>query len=131
MTQPRHLKTERTPSYAADAMETHVRVLLRSAERGRVETYLYLTDYRSLYVAELDEFTTEKIRSDTPAEVNLLPDYYEGMLADMWFRLLDIRDIVSENTPAKIAEQKQLRNKRYNDNEVSWFADRGDDHWGS
>ena len=47
------------------------------------------------------------------------------MLADMWFRLLDIRDIVSENTPAKIAEQKQLRSKRYNDrNEKSWFADR-------
>jgi len=37
------------------------------------------------------------------------------MLADMWFRLLDIRRIVSENTPAKIAELKQLRNKRYND----------------
>ena len=45
------------------------------------------------------------IRSDTPAEVEHMPEYYEGMLADMWFRLLDIRRIVSDDTPAKIADQ--------------------------
>jgi hypothetical protein len=89
-----------------------------------IETHLYLTDYRSQNVAELDEITADRIRSDTPGEKDLLPEYYEGMLADMWFRLLDIRRIVSDDTPAKIAEQKQLRNKRYNDNEVNWFADR-------
>jgi hypothetical protein len=180
MTQARHLVTVWNPSYADDAMDAHLRVLLRSAERARtgqgvgdganaahaadaeasgsgdapyvwwakvrspnrqqplphaddilaiqdqieagVETHLYLTDYRSLYVAELDEITTDRIRADTPGEKNHLPEYYEGMLADMWFRLLDIRRIVSDDTPAVIAELKQLRNTRYNDRPVSLYG---------
>jgi hypothetical protein len=180
MTQVRHLVTVWNPSYADDAMDAHLRVLLRSAEQARtgqgvgnaanaahasdaegagsgeapcvwwakvrspnrqqplphaddilaiqgqveagIETHLYLTDYRSLYVADLDEITADRIRSDTPAEKNHMPEYYEGMLADMWFRLLDIRRIVSDDTPAVIAELKQLRNRRYNDRQVSLYG---------
>ena len=119
---------------------------------AEVETHLYLTDYRSLYVGQLDEITADRIRSDTPDEVEHMPSYYQGMQADFWFRLLDIRRIVSDDTPAVIEELKKLRNKRYNDrpvslyggmvelplivkreDEVSWFGDRdallGDQLW--
>jgi len=87
-----------------------------------IETHLYLTDYRSLYVAELDEITVDRIRSDTPAEVDHMPDYYKGMDVDIWFRLLDIRRIVSDDMPGVIAELKDLRNKRYNDRPVSLYG---------
>ncbi len=103
MTQARHLVTVWNPSYADDALDAHLRVLLRSAagqggeeepyvwwakvrspnrqqpmpyaddilaiqdqiDEG-VETHLYLTDYRSLCVTEVDEITADRIRSDSP-----------------------------------------------------------------
>ena len=103
MITPRHLLTVWNPSYAEDALDAHLRVLLRWAERSRdpadaaspeedvyvwwakirsprrdgelphaaeiaaiqsqiddgVETHLYLTDYRSLYVGQLGEVTAD------------------------------------------------------------------------
>jgi hypothetical protein len=100
---PHHLLTVWNPSYAEDALDAHLHVLLRWAERSRdpadaaspeedvyvwwakirsprrdgelphaaeiaalqsqidddVETHLYLTDYRSLYVGPLGEVTAD------------------------------------------------------------------------
>ena len=92
--EPHHLVSVWNPAYASDAMEAHLRVLLKFADAskgtvtdddtyvwwGKVrssnrqqpqahqddirkvgeeidnhETHLYLTDYRSLYVGDLDE----------------------------------------------------------------------------
>ncbi|MFC1791045.1 hypothetical protein ACFL0I_01085 [Gemmatimonadota bacterium] len=181
---PHHLLTLWNPSYAADAMDEHLRVLLDWAGRfhrgeakeddvyvwwGRIksanrkgvlphaeeiaamdaqiqsgtETHLYLTDYRSLYVAQLGEITADHLPKEAPGELDHMPDYYRNQFADFWFRLFDIRRLVGNDTPAVIEELKRLRNTRYHDrpvslyggmvdlplvvtreDEVSWFSDR-------
>ncbi len=118
------------PSYAEDALDAHLRVLLRWAERNRdpadaaspeedvyvwwakirsprrdgelphaaeiaaiqsqiddgVETHLYLTDYRSLYVGQLGEVTADAVLEEE-GEAEHAPSYYRGMQADFWFSL--------------------------------------------
>ncbi len=108
MAGPRHLLTVWNPAYAEGALDAHLRVLLRWAERGRdpadaaspdddvyvwwarvrspnrdgelphgagiaaieaqieggVETHLYLTDYRSLYVAWLGEVNADEVLAE-------------------------------------------------------------------
>jgi len=109
---------------------------------GGTETHLYLTDYRSLYVAELAEVTDDDVR-EAEGELAHMPDYYEGYAVDFWFRLFDVRRLVIDDTPAVIEELRPLRNTAYHDRpvslyggvvdlplvvfrdpEVSWFADR-------
>ena len=84
------------------------------------EVQLYLTDYRSLYVAHVaavrpgDSFTPD-------AQV---PDYYaaRGMSCDCWFQLWDIRQLVWDDTTAVATELARLRNTRYNDRPVSIYG---------
>ncbi|HEX9165352.1 MAG TPA: hypothetical protein VF862_05550 [Gemmatimonadales bacterium] len=110
-----------------------------------IETHLYLTDYRSLYVGLLTEITTDPVPQETPAELEHMPGYYQGRAADCWFRLADLRLLVVDDTVAVIEALKPLRNVRYHDRPVSlyggvvdlplivtrsdgqeWFADRGE-----
>jgi hypothetical protein len=90
-------------------------------ERGE-ETHLYLTDYRSLYVAHLDEITADDVLGATPAEIEHMPAYYRERQADFWFRLLDLRLLVADDTVATIEELKKLRNTRYHDRPVSLYG---------
>jgi hypothetical protein len=122
------------PSYAEDALDAHLRVLLRWAERSRdpadaaspeedvyvwwaklrsprrdgalphaaeiaaiqsqidddVETHLYLTDYRSLYVGQLGEVTADAVLEEE-GEAEHAPSYYRGREADFWFTCGDLR----------------------------------------
>src|SRR2546426_3311784 len=135
----RHLVSVWNPSYAADAMDAHLDVLLRWADlydhgktdaedvyvwwgkvrsarrletlphrdeilaidgqcRSGVETHLYLTDYRSLYVAQVGEITAEDVPADTPDERQHMPEYYAELAVDFWFRLFDIRRLVPNDT---------------------------------
>jgi hypothetical protein len=160
---PLHLVTLWNPSYAADAMDEHLRVLLDWAGRwqrgeaeaddvyvwwGRirspnrkdplphgeaiaaldaqiregVETHLYLTDYRSLYVAWLGEITSQHLPGEEPHELDHMPQYYQNQFADFWFQLWDIRRLVADDTPAVIEELKRLRNTRYHDRPVSLYG---------
>lgn len=159
-----HLVTVWNPSYAADAMEQHLGLLLHLAaeyDKGaigeeklyvwwgkvrspnrhgpqanvdeirrigeqldreeRVEVQLYLTDYQSLYVGDVD-----RIQAGEPdvGEAAHVPAYYkvEGLAYDFWFRLRDIRRLVTGDMPAVIAELKTLRNVHYNDRPVSLFG---------
>jgi hypothetical protein len=181
---PRHLLTLWNPSYADDAMDDHLRVLLQWARRHRageaekdevhvwwaklrspnrvgplghapdviaiqeqvlagIETHLYLTDYRSLHVAQLEEITDDDVPAENPGERENMPAYYEDAQADFWFRLRDIRRLVANDTPAVIEQLRKLHNARYHDRpvslyggivdlplivwadeEVGWFADR-------
>jgi len=162
-TVPRHLVTVWNPSYADDAMDDHLRVLLEWTRRYRdgeadddevhvwwaklrssnrvgplehcpevlaiqkqissgVETHLYLTDYRSLYVARLEEITDEDVPGDFPDERLNMPAYYVGKHADFWFRVGDIRRLVASDTPAVIAQLGKLRNTRYHDRPVSLYG---------
>jgi hypothetical protein len=167
MPAPRHLVTVWNPSYAADAMDAHLRVLLRQAadagasvaagehdaddphvwwaklrsqnrqqplphraevlalqeqvERD-VETHLYLTDYRSLYVAHIGEITERDVLAD-PDEQDRWPEYYRaGPPADFWFLLWDIRRLVPDDTLEVVETLKGLRNVHYNDRPVSLYG---------
>ncbi len=87
------------------------------------EHQLYLTDYRSLYVAHLAEVRVEDVRGDDD-EVPHVPAYYAelGHPADCWFRLWDIRRLVLDDTPAVIDQLRQLRNARYHGQRVSLYG---------
>jgi len=97
-----------------------VTALDAQAQAG-TETHLYLTDYRSLYVAEVGEVTDEDVREGA-GEGAHVPEYYEGHHADFWFRLFDIRRLVSDDTPAVIEEAGKLRNVGYHDWPVSLYG---------
>ena len=87
-----------------------------------VETHLYLTDYRSLYVGHLDEVTADDVPGETPSERDHMPAYYHDRPADFWFKLLDLRRLVADDTEATIAELKRLKNTRYHDRPVSLYG---------
>lgn len=88
---------------------------------ARVETQLYLTDYRSLYVADVDAIHF----GDLPdAESAHVPGYYrrEKLGADYWFRVLDIRRLVADDLNGVIRELRALHNVHYNDRPVSLYG---------
>ncbi|MEP7384751.1 MAG: hypothetical protein ABI910_23980, partial [Gemmatimonadota bacterium] len=81
---------------------------------GAPEHHLYLTDYRSLYVAHLAEVCADDVRLDDE-EAEHIPPYYTNsdLAADCWFRLWDIRRLVLDDTPAVIEQLRTLHNARY------------------
>ena len=85
----------------------------------RVPTYLYLTDYNSLYVADLARVTVDDIRAQGEQAI---PDYYRDRECDVWFQLWDIRRLVAQDPRAVIQELSRLRNTRYHDQPVSLFG---------
>jgi hypothetical protein len=162
MTEMRHLLTVWNPSYAADPLDEHLRILLewarrygqgecdiedvyvwwaklRSANRDAPklphhadvlalqqqvdagsETHLYLTDYRSLYVANIEDVLDDNLLEDD--EAGHMPEYYRTQRADFWFRIVDVRRIVADDTLAVIEELKTLRNTRYHNRPVSLYG---------
>ena len=159
----RHFVDVWNPSYASNAMEAHLAVLLHWAAKydagqadeeeiyvwwGKVrspnrqqplkhldvalaigqeldrdedrEGHLYLTDYRSLYVAHVDRITRDDVRSKCPDHV---PPYYtKNLECDFWYRVVDIRRLVADDTLGVIAELKSLRNVNYGDRPVSLYG---------
>lgn len=161
-----HLLTLWNPSYAVDAMEQHLTVLLERARlvrEGRLsandrfvwwgkvrsrhrlqrapnqdaveaiarsieadegdvgEVQLYLTDYRSLYVADLAEIV---IGDDPGDQDGAVPPYYtrNELHCDYWFVLADIRLLVADDLPGVGAELRKLRNVHYHDKPVSLYG---------
>lgn len=165
MTLPtQHLLSVWNPSYASNAMEAHLGVLMarlqawrekkaedddvyvwwgkiRSENRqqgmarageltamgkslegdGEHELQLYLTDYRSLYVAEVEEISSEDVARSDAGHV---PAYYQepDVYCDCWFKLRDIRRLVLDDTIAVIHELRELRNVHYHDRPVSLYG---------
>jgi hypothetical protein len=161
----RHFVDVWNPSYASNAMEAHLAMLLAAVKRyeeGKLQTddqvyvwwgkvrspnrqqplrhlaaaleigaelqadedregHLYLTDYRSLYVAHIGAI---RPGDDAPSDPATVPDYYaRGQLAcDFWYKLLDIRRLVADDTIAVITELKHLRNPEYHDRPVSLYG---------
>ena len=89
------------------------------AERGELQ--LYLTDYRSLYVAEVLEVASGELQNTDRAHV---PAYYRDndLHCDCWFKLGDIRALVVDDTLAVQDELRQLRVVSYNDRPVSLYG---------
>ena len=87
------------------------------------ETHLYLTDYRSLYVADVGEVTEDDPRKED-TEAAFVPSYYKesGREADCWFRLWDIRRLVADDTVTVVEALRKLRNTRYYGNPVSIYG---------
>ena len=84
------------------------------------EVHLYLTDYRSLYVAHVSEISTEDVRDDE----GHVPAFYtqNDFNFDCWFQLWDIRRLVTNDTLGVVEELKKLRSTRYNDRPVSIYG---------
>ncbi|MGH7459439.1 MAG: hypothetical protein ACREMA_00220 [Longimicrobiales bacterium] len=159
----RHLVAVWNPSYAADALDEHVRILLEWAERARagedpdedvyvwwarsrskhrlqnlphlqevlalksqiesdVETHLYMTDYRSLYVAKLGDLNDGNLLTQYPEEAEHLPAYSHDLPADLYFQLWDIRRLVADDTVGAVEELSKLRNVRYDLQPVSLYG---------
>jgi hypothetical protein len=87
------------------------------------ETHLYLTDYRSLYVGHLGQITCDDPRA-SKNEKRYVPKYYDKarLTADCWFRLWDMRRLVSDDTVSVVQVLQTLRNARYHDQPVSIYG---------
>lgn len=86
------------------------------------EMQLYLTDYRSLYVAHVGDITSDDPREDD--DPTHIPSIYldKEIHCDCWFQLWDIRRLVSDDTLAVIDELSKLRNTAYHDMPVSLYG---------
>ncbi len=100
----------------------HEILALHGQIEAGIETHLYLTDYRSLYVANLDDITDEDVMRESPAEREHMPAYYADHRIDFFFALSDIRRIVADDTPAVIDELRKLSNTRFHDRPVSIYG---------
>lgn len=89
------------------------------SERGELQ--LYLTDFRSLYVAEVLAVEPGDKTTEDPSHT---PAYYgrDRLSCDCWFKLGDIRMLVNDDTLAVQDELKQLRVTTYNDRPVSLYG---------
>ncbi len=85
------------------------------------ETHLYLTDYQSLYVADLAEIHFGELLDEEAAHV---PSYYatDHLECDFWFKLWDIRRLVTDDMLGTIEELKRLRSVAYHDQPVSLYG---------
>ena len=94
---------------------------LEGAAGDDAEVHLYLTDFRSLYVADVHMITTTDPRAGDSAHV---PEYYtkHHLTCDCWFLLRDIRALVRDDLEGVTAELAQLRNARYHDRPVSIYG---------
>jgi hypothetical protein len=89
--------------------------------RGDDGLQLYLTDYRSLWVA--DVFGIQE--GDLPAKESAhVPAYYadEKLNCDFWFQIADARRLVADDLLAVIEELKLLRKVHYNERPVSLYG---------
>lgn len=85
------------------------------------ETHLYLTDYQSLYVADLAEIHFGPLPD---GEAQHVPSYYaaDRLECDFWFKLWDVRRLVTDDIVATIEELKKLENVHYHDQAVSLYG---------
>lgn len=101
----------------------HIAEVREAAEAARegAEVQLYLTDYRALYVGEILDVAAGELAA---GEAEHAPAYYKegGLRCDLWFKLGDIRRVVTDDTLQVVEELKQLRNVPYNDRPVSIYG---------
>ena len=113
-----HSRNRRTDLPHMDSIRAIERVL---SGDDPPETHLYLTDYQSLYVAELGEISFGALEG---SEVRHVPSYYaaDRLQCDCWFKLWDVRRLVADDMLATIEELKQLHSVAYFDRPVSLYG---------
>ncbi len=94
----------------------------KQIEQG-TETHLYLTDFQSLYVGWLDRITSDDLLVDK-SEMPFVPGYYrnKNWSVDLWFRLRDIRLVITDDTLGTIDQLKSLKNIAYDNKPVSIYG---------
>lgn len=93
---------------------------LKGDDGPDAEVHLYLTDYRSLYVGHVGEVTADDVREDDRAYVPAI--YDDDVNCDCWFRLMDLRRLVLDDTIGVIAELRKLHNSGYHGKPVSLYG---------
>ena len=105
-----------------DQLAHHDDILALDAQIERGEpTYLYLTNYTSLYVADLARITDADIRAEGEEGI---PAYYEAQTLDveLWFRIWDVRRLVADDTKGVVEELRRLSNTQYHGHPVSLYG---------
>src|SRR5690606_15965370 len=87
-----------------------------------VETQLYLTHRRPRCAGRLDELTPDDVLRAWPGEAGHMPSYDRQNRVDVWFRPVDIRRTVADDTLAVIEELRRLSNARHHDRPVSLYG---------
>ena len=110
-------------SHRSEPMKHKADVLALAAQAAKAETHLYITEYRSLYVAHIADVVEADVRQDA-AEKAHVPAYYYDLSekCDCWFRLWDIRLLVSDDAPAVADELRKLLNAQHHDHPVSLYG---------
>jgi hypothetical protein len=105
-------------SHEADILAIGQAIEADEDDAGEVQ--LYLTDYRSLYVADVAEIAATLDADQRSAA----PAYYFNtkLDCDFWFLLGDIRLLVADDLPGVIAELRALHNVHYHDKPVSLYG---------
>ena len=112
----------RSPNRPESLPHTEEVLALDEQIRDGTETHLYLSDYRSLYVGHMVEITSEDIPSTRPQEKGHIPDYVLEHDVDFWFRLEDLRQVVSGDLKGTVIEIHKLQNVRDNDRPISIYG---------
>lgn len=104
-----------------DGNYEQIRSIMEQLQSSDREVQLYITDYRSLYVANVEDITEDDVREDDGEHV---PPYYlkDSIQCDFWFLLTDIRRLVYDDLPAVITELGKLRNVNYHNKPVSLYG---------
>jgi hypothetical protein len=110
-------------SRRGEPMKHKAEVLALAGQVAKAETHLYLTEYRSLYVAHVAAVTGDDVRQ-VPDQKAHVPAYYYDLAeeCDCWFRLTDIRLLVSDDGRAVADELRRLLNTRHEDHPVSLYG---------
>lgn len=106
----------------ASSHEEEMRTMDQELERDEDrELQLYLTDYRSLFVSDVERVSWHDESEDDSTHV---PEYYrrDQRDCDCWFKLRDIRRLVADDTIAVIQELRLLRNLHYHERPVSLYG---------
>ena len=110
-------------SHRPEPMKHQAEVLALAGQAAKVETHLYITEYRSLYVGHLADVVEADIRQDAAEKAHVPPYYFDLTEAcDCWFRLWDIRRLVSDDAPAVADELRKLLNAHHHDHPVSLYG---------
>lgn len=94
---------------------------LNEGLEDRGELQLYLTDYRSLYVAEV---LAVDLGDKAVSDPSHTPAYYrrQALSCDCWFKLGDIRALMQDDTLAVQDELRHLMVVTYHDRPVSLYG---------
>jgi hypothetical protein len=110
-------------SHRPEPMRHKREVLALADQAEHAETHLYITEYRSLYVAHVADVVEDDVRQDT-AERAHIPAYYfdRPEASDCWFQLWDIRRLVADDGSAVTDALRRLLNTRHDDHPVSLYG---------